>query len=121
MALAKQRNRAKIRYASRLTPASGGGRLGAVAQLVRVPDCRSGGCGFESRRARLIRTLVSPRWMRGFSSFPTLKRYVFRAHKIGGFGAQTSSWCALHCALLAPGKSATPRVEFDRRTSRLDL
>ncbi len=26
--------------------------LGAVAQLVRVPDCRSGGCGFESRRPR---------------------------------------------------------------------
>ena len=26
---------------------------GAVAQLVRVPDCRSGGCGFESRQRRL--------------------------------------------------------------------
>ncbi len=26
--------------------------LGAVAQLVRVPDCRSGGCGFESRPPR---------------------------------------------------------------------
>ena len=26
---------------------------GAVAQLVRVPDCRSGGCGFKSRRPRL--------------------------------------------------------------------
>ena len=26
---------------------------GAVAQLVRVPDCRSGGCGFESRPPRL--------------------------------------------------------------------
>ena len=25
---------------------------GAVAQLVRVPDCRSGGCGFESRPRR---------------------------------------------------------------------
>src|SRR5687768_3478136 len=25
---------------------------GAVAQLVRVPDCRSGGCGFEPRRPR---------------------------------------------------------------------
>ena len=25
---------------------------GAVAQLARVPDCRSGGCGFESRRPR---------------------------------------------------------------------
>ena len=27
--------------------------VGVVAQLVRVPDCRSGGCGFESRRRRL--------------------------------------------------------------------
>src|SRR5438874_1820519 len=26
--------------------------VGGVAQLVRVPDCRSGGCGFESRRPR---------------------------------------------------------------------
>ena len=26
---------------------------GAVAQLVRVLDCRSSGCGFESRRRRL--------------------------------------------------------------------
>ena len=26
--------------------------VGDVAQLVRVPDCRSGGCGFESRRPR---------------------------------------------------------------------
>jgi hypothetical protein len=25
---------------------------GGVAQLVRVPDCRSGGCGFDSRRPR---------------------------------------------------------------------
>ena len=25
---------------------------GAVAQLVRAPDCRSGGCGFEPRRPR---------------------------------------------------------------------
>lgn len=28
---------------------------GAVAQLVRAPDCRSGGYGFEPRRPRLIR------------------------------------------------------------------
>src|ERR1700722_4062345 len=28
--------------------------IGGVAQLVRVPDCRSGGCGFEPRRPRSI-------------------------------------------------------------------
>ena len=31
---------------------------GAVAQLVRVPDCRSGGCGFESRPPRLKTALA---------------------------------------------------------------
>lgn len=28
--------------------------IGPVAQLVRVPDCRSGGCGFESHQGRLF-------------------------------------------------------------------
>jgi hypothetical protein len=27
---------------------------GIVAQLVRAPDCRSGGCGFETRRSRFF-------------------------------------------------------------------
>lgn len=36
-----------IEYAHPLGP-----EFGAVAQLVRVPDCRSGGCGFESRPPR---------------------------------------------------------------------
>jgi hypothetical protein len=31
---------------------AGDQRDGGVAQLVRVPDCRSGGCGFEPRRPR---------------------------------------------------------------------
>ena len=36
-------------------PAGAGTPSGAVAQLVRVPDCRSGGCGFESRPPRFFR------------------------------------------------------------------
>ena len=40
---------------------------GAVAQLVRVPDCRSGGCGFESRPRRLKSGL----FLRGFRTFLT--------------------------------------------------
>ena len=39
--------------ASRLTRAL----VGVVAQLVRVPDCRSGGCGFESRQPRFFFSL----------------------------------------------------------------
>lgn len=35
---------------------------GAVAQLVRVPDCRSGGCGFESRQRRLNALVFLPRF-----------------------------------------------------------
>lgn len=35
-------------HRTRLTP-----RVGAVAQLVRAPDCRSGGYGFEPRRPRI--------------------------------------------------------------------
>ena len=34
-------------------------KTGAVAQLVRVPDCRSGGCGFESRLRRLKKARYS--------------------------------------------------------------
>ncbi len=31
---------------------------GDVAQLVRAPDCRSGGCGFESRRPRFVHQIA---------------------------------------------------------------
>src|SRR5262245_22425060 len=42
-------------YARRFAKFVGGlADFGDVAQLVRVPDCRSGGCGFESRRPRSI-------------------------------------------------------------------
>jgi outer membrane murein-binding lipoprotein Lpp len=48
--------------------------FGAVAQLVRVPDCRSGGCGFESRPPRFRRPrmisgalFVLRTWSRGVS------------------------------------------------------
>ena len=34
--------------------------IGDVAQLVRVPDCRSGGCGFESRRLRQTSKELNP-------------------------------------------------------------
>src|SRR5262249_61877574 len=51
---------------SRLDKAAGENRLldakqdnGGVAQLVRVPDCRSGGCGFEPRRPRFGKPAVT--------------------------------------------------------------
>src|SRR4029079_16729040 len=40
--------------------AAGKVKSGRVAQLVRVPDCRSGGCGFEPRRARFDCLMASP-------------------------------------------------------------
>ena len=33
--------------------------FGAVAQLVRAPDCRSGGCGFESRPRRFLNPVAT--------------------------------------------------------------
>ena len=42
---------------------------GAVAQLVRVPDCRSGGCGFESRLRRLTKSPVFHCELRAFFVF----------------------------------------------------
>jgi hypothetical protein len=44
-------------------------KRGVVAQLVRAPDCRSGGCGFEPRRPRFFwgpqfaGALVKPIWI----------------------------------------------------------
>ncbi len=37
-----------------------GEQPGVVAQLVRAPDCRSGGCGFESRPPRLEASFANP-------------------------------------------------------------
>ena len=36
------------------------GRILAAIRGAKVPDCRSGGCGFESRRGRLKRRLIQP-------------------------------------------------------------
>src|ERR1044072_1915606 len=53
------------RYALQIRVSTGG-----VAQLVSVPDCRSGGCGFEPRRPR-------------FFPLPLLKSERLRSHYIG--------------------------------------
>ena len=37
-----------------------GEQPGVVAQLVRAPDCRSGGCGFESRPPRFRASFANP-------------------------------------------------------------
>ena len=53
---------------------------GVVAQLVRVPDCRSGCCGFESRRPRHLKAeppsdrrffFESRYWLSGALPIPT--------------------------------------------------
>ena len=59
---------------------------GAVAQLVRVPDCRSGGCGFESRLRRLARLEL---WFRlGFFYAPIMPRLssIWGVHLGSPFG-----------------------------------
>ena len=50
-----------------------GNESGAVAQLVRVPDCRSGGCGFKSRRPRLQSR--KPSWFAAFCFFRSEKSW----------------------------------------------
>ena len=63
---------------------------GAVAQLVRVPDCRSGGCGFESRQRRLpkaLETLVSVGFFyarRRFLNLPTCRPDRPDSQKLAG-------------------------------------
>ena len=47
-------------------------KTGAVAQLVRVPDCRSGGCGFESRLRRSFETGKAVKILHRFFYAPTI-------------------------------------------------
>ena len=54
-----------IEYARPLGP-----EFGAVAQLVRVPDCRSGGCGFESRPPRFLTPLHAGFSLRTITTLP---------------------------------------------------
>jgi hypothetical protein len=52
-----------------------GEQPGVVAQLVRAPDCRSGGCGFESRPPRLEASFANPAnevFFLGFTLFERL-------------------------------------------------
>ena len=51
---------------------------GAVAQLVRVPDCRSGGCGFESRPPRLKRPFYRGRFLLLGNRWVTSRRPLLR-------------------------------------------
>ncbi len=54
-----------------------GEQPGVVAQLVRAPDCRSGGCGFESRPPRFRASFANPAneaFFLGFTLFASLAR-----------------------------------------------
>ena len=96
-------------------------RKGAVAQLVRVPDCRSGGWGFESPRPRLVKALI-PGGLRllllgvskvcdgrlaGRRCWPGSVCFV---STWAGYTCVASFWCKLSCLVasvvfLSPGSS----------------
>lgn len=64
---------------------------GAVAQLVRVPDCRSGGCGFKSRRPRWHRFLTCAHCTPEDSlPFVTASLFSFRSRPLWRFGPDGS-------------------------------
>jgi hypothetical protein len=64
-------------------------RFGDVAQLVRVPDCRSGGCGFDSRRPRLKGPLT-----RVVSGSFVFGRSYCRAFRSATLSVLSSNWSA---------------------------
>src|SRR5579875_197481 len=79
--------------------------FGGVAQLVRVPDCRSGGCGFESRRPRF------PPLMRlGIPALhPPLLPYAARHFRRWGIVTRGRS-----ANLLTPPFGTTPQLARQR-------
>ncbi len=51
---------------------------GDVAQLVRAPDCRSGGCGFEPRRPRCHDRSTFPACLEAFLHLGPMQLCVYR-------------------------------------------
>jgi hypothetical protein len=67
--------------------------FGAVAQLVSAPDCRSGGCGFESRRPRSMEVAAVERLAAAFVCGPATT-----LHSVGNDLVTSRGW---HCSRIA--------------------